>query len=233
MTLQQIRKRLRGAADPERAAGVARYFKTAPGQYGHGDRFLGLRVPDLRTILRDTDTLTLADIETLLDSAWHEERLLAVMIMVRRYAKREEERNAIYRLYLAKTDRINNWDLVDASAESIIGPHLRDRGRATLTKLARSKSVWERRMAILATRYFIKRNEFDEPLRIIAMLLDDEHDLIHKAAGWMLREIGARDRAVEEAFLRKHAPDMPRTMLRYALEHFPDSKRRVYLTLRR
>ncbi|HYI13421.1 MAG TPA: DNA alkylation repair protein [Thermoanaerobaculia bacterium] len=232
MTLAEVREKLRESASPAYAEVAQRFFKTAPGEYGHGDRFLGVRVPALRKLVRECDALTLADLTTLLDSPWHEERVLALLALVRNYAKREDERAAIYKLYLAKTDRVNGWDLVDASAEHILGPHLLDRSRTPLTKLARSHSVWERRMAILATFHFIKRNEFHETLRIAELLLHDDHDLIHKAVGWMLRETGQRDRPVEETFLREHAAEMPRTMLRYALEKFPEPLRKRYLGMK-
>ncbi|HEX8255937.1 MAG TPA: DNA alkylation repair protein, partial [Thermoanaerobaculia bacterium] len=190
--LAAIRKKLRTSADPEIAAGSLRFFKTAPGQYGHGDKFLGLRVPALRAMARDCDALSLDDLETLLDSEWHEERLLALLSMSRRYVKREDERDALYAMYLSKTDRINNWDLVDSSAEHIVGAHLRERSRAPLTRLAKSKVLWERRIAILATFHYIKRGEFDETLRIAEIVLHDPHDLMHKAVGWSLREAGKR-----------------------------------------
>ena len=233
MTLAAVRKLLRDAANPAHAEVALRYFKTAPGQYGHGDKFLGVRAPQLRRLARDCDDLTLDVLAALLDSEWHEERALALLSMSRRYARRPEERDALYALYFAKMPRINNWDLVDVSAEHVVGAHLRERSRAPLTKLAKSKSVWERRIAILATFHFIRRGEFDETLRIARLLLHDDHDLIHKAVGWMLREVGSRDRAAEEAFLDQHAHEMPRTMLRYAIEKFPQPLRRKFMNLKR
>ena len=232
MSLPAVRKLLREAADPADAEGALRYFKTAPGQYGHGDRFLGIRAAPLRRIAKACDDLTLEDLAKLLDSDWHEERSLALLSMVRRYAKRPDERDALYALYFEKLGRINNWDLVDVSAADIVGAHLRERSRAPLTKLARSKSVWERRVSIIATLHFIRRGEFDETLRIARILLHDQHDLIHKAVGWMLREVGNRDRAAEQAFLREHAAGMPRTMLRYALEKFPQAQRLAFMNAR-
>jgi len=224
-----IRERIRAEADPERAKTSLWFFKTAPGQYGHGDQFLGLTVPQMRNIARDCDALTMRDLETLLDSPWHEERLIALLVLVRRHEKRADERGGIYEFYLSKTDRINNWDLVDASAPQIVGPHA---NKGTLTRLAKSESLWERRIAIIATQYRIRRNDFAETLRIAKILLHDEHDLIHKAVGWMLREVGKRDQEAEERFLRKHAHEMPRTMLRYAIERFPEALRRHYLSCR-
>lgn len=229
MTLASIRKALRAAADPAHAAISLSFFKTAPGQYGHGDKFLGVRAPALRKLTRDCDTLTLDELRTLLDSEWHEERSLALMSMSRRYAKKPDERDALYALYFEKMGRINNWDLVDVSAEHVVGAHLRERSRAPLTKLAKSKSLWERRIAILSTFHFIKRGEFEETLRIAKLLLHDKEDLMHKAVGWMLREVGKRDQEAEEAFLREHAQEMPRTMLRYAIERFPEALRRHYM----
>lgn len=225
MTLAAVRRKLREHVTPGHADVALRYFKGL----AEGDRFLGVRVPGIRAVLRDCDALTLDELTTLLDSDWHEERILALLSLGRRYAKREDERDAIYALYLAKSDRINNWDLVDCSAEHVVGAHLRERSRAPLRKLAKSKSVWERRIAMLATFHFIRRGEFEETLRIAELLLHDEHDLIHKAVGWMLREVGNRDRTVEEAFLRKHAHEMPRTMLRYAIEKFPEPLRATFL----
>ena len=220
-------------ADPARAEGVSRFFKTAPGQYGAGDRFLGIRVPALRTLAVRYQSLSLRELSALLASPWHEERLLALLILVRQYSRAEPaDREKIYRLYVSRMARINNWDLVDCSAEHIVGAHLRGGTRAPLLRLARSTVLWERRIAIIATFHYIKRGEFDDTLRIARLLLDDRHDLIHKAVGWMLREVGKRDRAVEEAFLQQHAKRMPRTMLRYAVERFPLRLRRRYLSAR-
>jgi 3-methyladenine DNA glycosylase AlkD len=206
------------------------FFKTAPGQYGAGDRFLGIRVPDLRNLAAKHRAVPLAAVSGMLRSKWHEERLLALIILVRQYrAAGPAQKGAIFRLYLRSTDRINNWDLVDSSAEHIVGAHLYEGGRARLLKLARSKSLWERRIAIIATAHYIRRDEFGDTLKIARVLRDDPHDLIHKAVGWMLREVGKRDRKVEEKFLRQHAARMPRTMLRYAIERFPQALRRRYL----
>jgi 3-methyladenine DNA glycosylase AlkD len=217
-------------ANPVRAEGVSRFFKTAPGEYGAGDRFLGITVPVLRKLAASHQQAPLATLRTLLKSRWHEERLLALLILARQYAASDRaHRNAIYRLYMAHTRHINNWDLVDCSAEHIVGAHLVGRQRSRLRRLATSSSLWERRIAILATFHYIKRGEFDETLRIARLLRDDRHDLIHKAVGWMLREVGKRDRRAEEAFLREHAGRMPRTMLRYAIERFPPRLRARYL----
>lgn len=228
--LADVRGRLHAHADPERARFLEGFFKTGPGEYGEGDRFLGLRVPQVRALARDAAALPLGDLTDLLRSPFHEERLLALLALVRRYARADEAgREAIYRVYLAHSLFVNNWDLVDASAPHIVGAHLSERGWEPAEQLARSPSVWERRIAVLATFYAIRRGEPMPALRVAEWLVHDPHDLIHKAAGWMLREVGKRDREVEEAFLREHAATMPRTMLRYAVERFPDALRRRYL----
>jgi 3-methyladenine DNA glycosylase AlkD len=228
--LVAAQRALRKLADRARAVALQRYFKTGPGEYGEGDRFLGLRVPQVRAVARQHVALGMPAIRTLLRSPWHEERQLALLIMVGRYRRgTPRERDAIFRTYLAGTRFINNWDLVDVSAAQIVGAHLYPDGRATLDRLALSPSVWERRIAIMSTAYWIARDDFGPTLRLAERLLHDEHDLIHKAAGWMLREVGQRDRAVEEGFLLEHAPVMPRTMLRYAIEHFPAARRRELL----
>jgi 3-methyladenine DNA glycosylase AlkD len=225
-----VRARLRALANPARAAILARFFKTGPGEYGQGDKFLGITVPVTRRVAREFARLAFADTLKLLKSPWHEERLLALLLLVARmrHADQDDEER-IYRAYLAHTDYINNWDLVDVSARDIVGPYLEKRARDVLDQLAASNSVWERRIAVLATFHFIRRRDFVDTLRLARKLLSDEHDLMHKAVGWMLREIGKRDRSVLEDFLHTHARSMPRTMLRYAIEHFPPARRRAYL----
>lgn len=209
-----------------------RFFKTGPGQYGEGDQFLGLTVPMLRAMAKRYSQLGLVEAGKLLLSVWHEARLLALLIMVEQYARGDAaQQTAIYKLYLASTARINNWDLVDASAAYIVGPHLQQQSRAPLLRLARSDDVWQRRIAVLATFHYIKQGEFAETLRIAELLLNDEHDLIHKALGWMLREIGKRNQSVAEAFLDAHAAQMPRTMLRYAIERFTPALQQRYRQL--
>jgi 3-methyladenine DNA glycosylase AlkD len=231
-TANEVRQRLKDLADPVRAVGVARFFKTGRGEYGEGDRFLGLTVPDIRRVVREFEDLPLEQTARLLASPWHEVRLVALLIMVRQYARGTPAvRQAIYRLYLKNTRRINNWDLVDASAAHIVGAHLFAGKPVPLRRLAHSEIVWERRIAMIATFHHIKRGRFADALRVARWLRDDSHDLIHKAVGWMLREVGKRDRAAEERFLRRHAARMPRTMLRYAIERFPEPRRRWYLNL--
>jgi len=229
----RLRRDLRNVSTRARARASERFFKTGPGEYGEGDRFLGATVPDLRKLSVKYEALSLKDLSSLLKSRWHEERLLALLILVRQYERgAQPARNAIHKLYLGHTKYINNWDLVDASADAIVGAHLDEGDRALLHKLAQSRSVWERRIAILASLHYIKKGEYDDTLTITELLLRDEHDLIHKAVGWMLREIGKRDQAVEERFLKTHAARMPRTMLRYAIERFPEPLRRRYLNAR-
>lgn len=228
-----IRRDLRKVATPARAQANRWFFKTGPGQYGEGDQFLGVALPQLRKIAREYRDMPLKHVTLLLKSAWHEERLLALLILVSQYARGDERtRTTIHELYLRHTRWINSWDLVDSSAAQIVGAHLEHRDRRTLRRLARSRVVWERRMAIIATYHYIRRGEFTDALAIAELLRDDGHDLVHKAVGWMLREIGNRDRTVEERFLRTHAARMPRTMLRYAIEKFPVSQRRKYLARR-
>lgn len=234
--VEQLRRALRKAGNKEDAVFLQRFFKTGAGEYGEGDRFLGVRVPATRKIVKQFPTATLEDALTLLESEWHEERLLALLIMVRLYQNGDEKsRRDTYNAYLANARYINNWDLVDASAEHVVGPHLIGKASAkrVLMKLAKSQDLWERRIAMLSTFHFIKSNEFELALEISDELLHDRADLIQKAVGWMLREIGNRDRAVLENFLETRAPVMPRTMLRYAIEKFPDSKRKRFLQMPR
>jgi len=225
-----IENELRGLGDPEVAAFLARFFKTGPGEYGEGDRFLGIRVPVLRKLARKHQSLDLSDCHELLVSPYHEARLLALLLLVLAYDRGDEERRAaIYRLYLDHLAYVNNWDLVDCSAEHIVGRHLENADKTILSELARSRSVWERRIAIMATFRYVKAGSFEETLRLADVLLSDPHDLIHKAVGWMLREVGKRDRGVAEAFLRPRYRRMPRTMLRYAIEKYPEALRQQYL----
>jgi len=229
-TLREVESELHARADPPRAKLLQGFFKTGKGEYGEGDRFLGLRVPQVRALVRRFRTLPFESVLTLLQSPWHEQRLLALLILVEQYRRgTDAERAAIYRAYLANTRYINNWDLVDASAVHIVGAHLDPRKLRPFERLARSKSVWERRIAVLATFHWIAKKEFGPALRVGEMLLGDSHDLIHKAVGWMLREVGKRDLAVEEEFLRAHLQTMPRTTLRYAIERMPPARRQAYL----
>ena len=222
--------RLQMLGDKEQARVLQRFFKTGLGEYGQGDVFVGLRVPEIRKLAREYRALPLPEITRLLQSPLHEARMLALFILVRAYAQGDVSvQERIFDLYLRSTRFINNWDLVDASAEHIVGAHLRYRSRSPLYNLAVSNLLWERRISIMATFLYIKRGEVAETLRIAELLLRDPADLIHKAVGWMLREIGKRDRPAEEDFLKKNYKIMPRTMLRYAIERFPETLRKQYL----
>lgn len=231
MTAPEVIARLRSLANPRDAGFLQRFFKTGPGEYGAGDVFLGLRVPALRELVREyRGSVPLEEAGRLLESGYHEARLLALLLLADRFARGETaEQERIYRLYLSRTDRINNWDLVDASAEHIVGGWLFARDRGPLYRLVQSPSLWERRIAIIATFHFIRRNDLADTLRLAELLLRDGHDLMHKATGWMLRETGKRDLAALEGFLDRHAAGMPRTMLRYAIEKFPEPRRLHYL----
>lgn len=225
-SLADVRAEMRRLASPDQAAISRRFFKTGPGQYGEGDEFIGLKVPQTRLLVKGCDGLPEIDILTLLYSSIHEERLLALLCLVRRYERGDDEtRGHIFDLYLEKMRWINNWDLVDTSAPHIVGRWLLTRDRSLLRQLANSHDLWERRIAILATQTFIRHRDYTDTLVISEMLLPDKHDLIHKACGWMLREVGNRDVAVLETFLAKHAARMPRTMLRYAIEKLPSDRR--------
>ena len=214
---------LQKLGNKEKAAFVARYFKTGKGEYGEGDVFLGITVPAQRIVAKKYKDLSISEIEKLLHSQIHEHRLTGFMILARRNPSKE-----IYDFYLAHTDRINNWDLVDSSAQ-IVGEYVLDKDRSILRTLAKSKSLWERRIAIVATHTFIKQKDFAMTFKVAELLMGDTHDLIHKAVGWMLREVGKRDQKAEEKFLQKHYKTMPRTMLRYAIERFSVSKRVFYM----
>jgi 3-methyladenine DNA glycosylase AlkD len=225
-----IKVRLAELANIETASILQRFFKTGKGEYGEGDVFIGIKVPPLRKLAAEFENAPLKTLQALLKSGIHEERTLALMILVRQFAHADEElRRRIFDFYLAHTSFINNWDLVDGSAPYIVGPFLWERDRGQLYVFAKSPSLWEKRIAIISTLYFIRQNDFRDALRIAALLLADEHDLIHKAVGWMLREIGKRDIAAEKAFLKTHYRAMPRTTLRYAIERFPEEQRRRYL----
>lgn len=230
MMAAEIQAELAGLGDSGQAAILQRFFKTGPGEYGAGDRFRGIRVPVLRKLTRKYRQLSLAEAESLLRSAFHEDRLLALFILIDQYYQGADVvRTDIHHFYLEHTTFVNNWDLVDASAPHLVGHYLRGRSKDTLTSLAASPVLWERRIAILATLAFIKEGDFGETLRIAGLLVGDSEDLIHKAVGWMLREVGKRKIAVAEAFLRAHHREMPRTMLRYAIEKFPEAQRQAYL----
>ena len=229
-TAAEVKKLLKREIDPEKARFYPRFFKTGPGEYGEGDRFLGVTVPRCRRIAKSARGLPDVEIGKLLRSPMHEERAVALYILVDRFERGDErERAAVYRIYRRHLDRVNNWDLVDASAPAIVGGTFERGDRTQLYRWARSRRLWERRIAMLATFRYIKKGDFRDALRIAEILLDDREDLIHKAVGWMLREVGNRDGKAERAFLSAHYRKMPRTMLRYAIEKFPEPERRAYL----
>jgi 3-methyladenine DNA glycosylase AlkD len=228
-----IRAELRALADAAQAKVLARFFKTGPGEYGEGDRFLGVVVPKIRKIVKTHRQAPSGEVLKLLHSPYHEERLTALLILVEQYRRGDvSQRKAIYELYLASTSRINNWDLVDLTAQHIVGDYICGQDLSVLARLALSKDLWERRIAMLSTYHFIRRGESRQALQIAELLLRDREDLIHKAVGWMLREVGKRcSMEAECRFLDKHAALMPRTMLRYAIERFPQELRMHYMQL--
>jgi len=226
-----LQREFRALGDRDVAQKSLRFFKTGAGQYGEGDQFLGIRVPVLREFAKQHKGLSLSQIQKILRSQYHEERLLALIMLVSRFEKAiEQHRAEIYELYLKNTKYINNWDLVDSSAYQIVGGYLMDKSRKILVQLSSSNNLWERRIAIMSTYRFIKNKDYGDTLTISEKLLNDKEDLIHKAVGWMLREIGNRDKGVEEAFLAKYYQTMPRTMLRYAIEKFDEDDRQLYLS---
>jgi 3-methyladenine DNA glycosylase AlkD len=228
--LQQIKSDLQKLADAERAKNLSRYFKTGKGEYGEGDVFLGIPVPEQRRIAKRYSDSTLKDLQKLLSSKIHEHRLTALLILVIQYQRADETRKEkIFSFYIKNLKHVNNWDLVDLSAHKIAGAHMLNKDKSVLYELVRSNNVWKRRIAVLSTFQFIKHGQFKDSLRIAELLLNDSHDLIHKAVGWMLREIGKQNQEAEEQFLLKHDTKMPRTMLRYAVERFDNNKRQFYL----
>lgn len=236
MNAKELHQQLVTYINPQKAELFPRFFKTGPGQYGEGDKFLGVTVPNTRKVAKLGKDLSMEEIEKLLHSQWHEDRLLALIILVNQYKKSDQAgQKTIYDFYLANTERINNWDLVDTSASNIVGAHLSIVLRSTkpLKRLATSDSLWERRIAMIATLYFIVQGSSQECIEIATILIDDTHDLMHKAVGWMLREMGKRVSADElREFLEIHAATMPRTTLRYAIEHFSPEERKMWLAKR-
>jgi 3-methyladenine DNA glycosylase AlkD len=226
----ELKKDLDKLKNPKQAKLLQGFFKTGKGEYGEGDIFLGIKVPVQRKVAKKYGNLSLNEIQKFLNSKIHEYRLVALFILIDQYQKGDKiVKKRIADFYLKNTKNINNWDLVDLSAPKILGDYLLDKSRSVLYRLVKSKNLWERRISVLSTFAFINNNDFKDSLKISEKLLTDEHDLIHKAVGWMLREIGKRDQKKEEAFLKKHYKKMPRTMLRYAIERFPEPKRKSYL----
>ncbi|OGY78606.1 MAG: DNA alkylation repair protein [Candidatus Kerfeldbacteria bacterium RIFCSPHIGHO2_02_FULL_42_14] len=229
-TFKKITAEFRKHTNKSRAKTNAWFFKTGKGEYGEGDKFLGLTVPEQRKIAKKfAAVLGLKEIERLLRSPYHEYRLTALFMLVLRYQKKLGAQKTIYQIFIRNAAYINNWDLVDSSAPYILGDYLYRRDKKVLYRFAHARNLWKKRIAMLATYGFIKNNEFEDALAIAKILLADAHDLIHKAVGWMLREIGNRNQQVEEAFLKKFCKKIPRTALRYALEKFPQQKREAYL----
>ena len=228
--LSKLKQDLQKLANPEKAKTLQRFFKTGKGEYGEGDVFLGITVPEQRKTAKKHSDLTFKDVQNLLSGKIHEHRLTALLILVVKYSTSDETgKKEIVDFYLKNTKNINNWDLVDLSADKILGAYLIDKDKSILYKLVQSDNLWDRRIAIMATFHFIKNSQFKDTLKISGILLNDKHDLIHKAVGWMLREIGKRELATEEKFLKKYYKNMPRTMLRYATERFDENKRKFYL----
>ena len=228
--LTALRKEIKKHSNPDKAKFLQRFFKTGKGQYAEGDIFLGIVVPVQRQIAKKYKDLSFYELEKLITSRFHEERLIALLILVERFKKADEnEKEIIVKFYLNNRKGINNWDLVDLSAPKILGQYLIDKDRKILFRFAKSNDLWEKRIAVLSTFAFIRNNDFDDALKIYEILVNDKNDLIHKAVGWMLRELGKIDLKEEEEFLKKHYKTMPRTMLRYAIEKFPEKKRKAYL----
>jgi 3-methyladenine DNA glycosylase AlkD len=228
--LSQLKKDLNKLKNRQKATVLKRFFKTGKGEYGEGDIFLGIIVPKQREISKKYADIDLEYLQKLLSSKIHEYRLVSLLILVQKYKKAADlEKKKIVDFYLKNTKNINNWDLVDLSAHKILGEYYLKKNKKILYKLAQSKNIWERRIAVITTFEFIRNNQFAESLKIAEMLMSDQHDLIHKAVGWMLREIGKRNQKIEEKFLMKYYKNMPRTMLRYAIERFSDKKREYYM----
>ena len=227
----KARDEIRALANKEIAQHSLRFFKTAKGEYAHGDIFLGVRTPQIRLIAKKHIGISTADMMTLIKSKYHEERLLGLIILVNKYSKSnvKKDRKQLYNIYVSSFKYVNNWDLVDVTCPHVIGKHLMVKDRSILYSWAKSDDLWTRRIAMISTFWFIRKNDLDDTFTIAEMLLNDEHDLIHKAAGWMLREAGKRALEKEEIFLKKHYKNMPRTMLRYSIEKFPELKRQKYL----
>ena len=227
----KAREEIRALANKEIAQHSLRFFKTDKGEYGHGDLFLGVRAPKIRLIAKKHIDISITDMQTLIRSKYHEERFLGLIILVNKYAKTKDKknRNQLYKIYVYSFKYINNWNLVDVTCPHVTGKHLIDKDRTILYKWAKSKDLWTKRIAMVSTFSFIRKNDLEDTFKIAEILLHDEHDLIHKAVGWMLREAGKRDIKKEETFLKKYYKTMPRTMLRYSIEKFPETKRQKYL----
>ena len=228
-TFNEALAALRSHTNNDKAKVLQRFFKTGPGEYGFGDQFLGVTVPQIRCVAKEFQNLSLSNIKELLHSKVHEERLLALIILVKKFQNADSNRGTFYNFYMHNLKQVNNWDLVDSSAPYIVGAYLESKDRRLLDRLAKSKRLWDRRVAILSTLHFIRKGEFTDTLRLAKNLFHDPEDLMHKAVGWMLREVGKRNVQLLEDFLRQNHRTMPRTMLRYAIERLPEQRRKAYL----
>ena len=229
--VHDISKHLRSLGKPEIAAHSKRFFKTGQGEYGEGDKFLGIRVPVIRKLIKQYKDISVEESVILLGSEYHEERLFSLLMLVKKFDEgNDDNKKQIYNIYIKNFKHINNWDLVDSSASQIVGAYLYNRDKSILYDLAKSEIIWERRISIMSTCYFIRNGQFYDTINIANILICDKEDLIHKAVGWMLREVGKRNMKIEKDFIKKHIKYMPRTMLRYAIEKFPESERKAYLT---
>lgn len=231
---EDLQKELRRLADPVKARVLHGFFKTGPGEYGEGDLFLGVVIPVLRGLVKRTAGFSFSELSKLLASPFHEDRMMAVLIVAKQFQESDKNgRGKVYRFYLQNLDRINNWDLVDVSAPGVVGAYLLEQNKKIPSALSKSKDLWRRRVAMISTFAFIRKGRFEETFRLAEALIQDEHDLMHKASGWMLREAGKRNPERLKEFLEKFAPRMPRTMLRYAIEKFPQARRQRYLRMKR
>lgn len=230
MTAKEIQQELEMYIDPVKKEYLPKFFKTGKGQYGEGDKFLGIVVPNVRLVAKKHREESLETVKELMRSEFHECRLCGLFILVERFKKSDEkDRKEIYEFYLSQTERINNWDLVDLSASYIVGEYLKDKSREPLYRLAESELLWEQRIAVVSTYAFIKNSDFTDIYALAEKLLTHEHDLMRKAIGWMLREAGKRNKDLLVTFLEKYCLVMPRTMLRYAIEKFPEEERKYYM----
>lgn len=227
----KIKTEMRSFTDQKYSEKCKTFFKTKKGEYGYGDQFLGIKTPPLRILAKKYVELRFSDVQKLIKSKYHEERLLGLLILVYKYqkAKTSDDQEQIFQMYIANLKYINNWDLVDVTCPHIVGKHLMERDRAILYVWARSDDLWTKRIAMITNWWFVRNGDLRDVFKISKILLNDDHDLIHKAVGWMLREAAKKDYLKAEKFLLKHYKEMPRTMLRYAIEKFPEAQRQKFL----
>lgn len=230
MTAAFVLSEILSMANPEKATFLQRFFKTGPGQYAEGDVFLGLVVPLTRSIAKANKQTPLSELQLLMESEYHEARLCALLIVMEQFKKASQtERKALFDFYIKNASRINNWDLVDVTCPHVVGVYLLDKDRSLLYELAESDNLWEQRIAMVSTVTFIRNREYTDTLALAERLMTHTHDLMHKAVGWMLREVGKKDRATLTDFLEQYATQLPRTSLRYAIEHYPEEQRQYFL----